>query len=193
MSHAKSNFAVSFHWRKVHVHVDVIQIICLFLLLGLKRGWDSWDGEITSRSGIYIGYNPMIRAVWLNTSPRRRPRAVRPEGGVEGWCPAIPHGPLGCILLTTIMRGKECFCGRWTSKFIEWQTCEKFENHCPHRFVSFGRRSSIKTSNSSSYSDASRLISLGSSPFEQISEYHSWKTAFHRPFSFRIFQPCGMA
>ena len=34
----------------------------------------------------YIGYNPMVRAVWLNTSPRRRPRAVRPEGGVEGWC-----------------------------------------------------------------------------------------------------------
>ena len=59
-----------------------------------------------------IGYNPMVRAVWLNTSPRRRPRAVRPEGGVEGWCPAIPSGPLGCIQLTTIMREKECFCGR---------------------------------------------------------------------------------
>ena len=59
--------------------------------------------------------------------------------------------------------------------------------------VSFGRLSSIKTSSSSSYSDASRLSSLGSSPFELISEYHRWKTAFHRPFSFRIFQPCGMA
>ena len=60
-------------------------------------------------------------------------------------------------------------------------------------FVSFGRRSSIKTSSSSSYSDASRLSSLGSSPFELYSEYHRWKTAYHRPFSFRIFQPCGMA
>ena len=58
------------------------------------------------------GYNPMARVVWLNTSPRLRPRAVRPEGCVEGWCPAIPHGPLGCILLTTIMREKGCFCGR---------------------------------------------------------------------------------
>ena len=61
---------------------------------------------------VHRGYNPMVRVVWLNTSPRRRPRAVRPEGGVEGWCPAIPRGLLGCILLTTIMREKECFCGR---------------------------------------------------------------------------------
>ena len=58
---------------------------------------------------VYRGYNPMVRVVWLNTSPRCRPRAVRPEGGVEGWCPAIPRGPLGCILLTTIMRGKGMF------------------------------------------------------------------------------------
>ena len=42
-------------------------------------------------------------------------------------------------------------------------------------FFSFGGRSSIKTSSSSSYSDASRLSSLGSSPFELISEYHSGK------------------
>ena len=64
------------------------------------------------RDTVHRGYNPMVRVVWLNTSPRRRPRAVRPEGGVEGWCPAIPRGPLGCILLTNIMREKECFCGR---------------------------------------------------------------------------------
>ena len=54
-------------------------------------------------------------------------------------------------------------------------------------FVSCGRRSSIKTSSSSSYSDASRLSSSGSSSFsELISEYCRWKTAFHRPFSFRF-------
>ena len=34
-------------------------------------------------SMVNIGYNPTVRAVWLNTSPRRRPRAVRPEGGVD--------------------------------------------------------------------------------------------------------------
>ena len=53
-------------------------------------------------------------------------------------------------------------------------------------FVSCGRRSSIKTSSSSSCSDASRLSSSGSSSFELISEYRRWKTAFHRPFSFRF-------
>ena len=68
--------------------------------------------DVGLESAVHIGYNPMVRTVWLNTSPRRLPRAVRPEGGVEGWCPAIPRGPLGCILLTTIVRGKECFCGR---------------------------------------------------------------------------------
>ena len=60
-------------------------------------------------------------------------------------------------------------------------------------FVSFGRYSSIKTQSSSSYSDSSCLSSLCSSPFELTSEHHRWKTAFHGPFSFRIFQPCGMA
>ena len=78
----------------------------------------TWVGFVVHR-----GYNPMVRVVWLNTSPRRRPRAVRPEGGVEGWCPAIPRGPLGCILLTTIMREKEfSVAGRLASSLIEWQT-----------------------------------------------------------------------
>ena len=40
----------------------------------------------------------MVRVVWLDTSPRSRPRASRPSGGVSGWYSAIPRGPLGCIL-----------------------------------------------------------------------------------------------
>ena len=60
-------------------------------------------------------------------------------------------------------------------------------------FVYFGRRSSIRTSRSSSYSGGSRFCSLGLSPFELISEYHRWQTAFHRPFSFEFFQLSGMA
>ena len=113
----------------------------------------------------------MVRAVWLNTSPRRRPRAVRPEGGVEGWCPAIPRGPLGCILLTTILRSV-------SDLSIRSRPVPGLDLLLMALFVSFGGRFSIKTLSSSSYSDASRLSSLGSSPFELISEYHSGKLPF---------------
>ena len=30
----------------------------------------------------------------------------------KGWCPAIPHEPWGCTLLTTKMHKKDCICGR---------------------------------------------------------------------------------
>ena len=143
----------------------------------------------------------MVRVVWLNTSQRRRPRAVRPEGGFEGWCPAIPRGPLGCILLTTIMRenlkrnvsvvgglawnGKQW--GIWRSHSVN-DLSQRPDLVLVALFVSFGRRSSIKTSRSSSYSDAGPLSSSGSSPFELISEYRRWKLPFtdRSRFDFRF-------
>ena len=155
------------------------------------------------------GYNPMVRVVWLNTSQRRRPRGRQARGRLRGLVsshtmrtiglyPTYHHSAWKGMFLWSVdlpprsSNGKQWWI--WRSHAVNDLT-QRPDLVLVALFVSFGRRSSIKTSSSSSYSDASPLSSSGSSPFELISEYRRWKTAFHRPFSFRfsIFQPCGMA
>ena len=50
-----------------------------------------------------------------------------PEGGVEGWCPAVPCGPLGFILLITMMCKKRMYL--WSvDEFMEWHTMRNLKS-----------------------------------------------------------------